>query len=80
MMYSLTLTTSGAEALARPVRGSGGFQTLLRCLQQARRNGNIILIDGELAERISRYVADYGNGGFQARLGRLGALRRVEAA
>ena len=80
MMYSLTLTESGAEALARPVRGSGGFQTLLRCLQHSRRNGNTILIDGELAERIGRYVADYGTGGFQARLVRLGTLRRFAAA
>lgn len=79
-MYSLTLTASGAEALARPVRGSGGFQTLLRSLQHSRRSGNTIFIDGELAERVGRYVADYGNGGFQARLLRLGALRRVEAA
>ena len=47
---------------------------------QIIQSGNTILIDGELAERIGRYVADYGNGGFQARLGRLGALSRVEAA
>jgi hypothetical protein len=80
VMYSLTLTQSGAEALARPVRGSGGFQTLLRSVQKARRSGNTILIDEELAERIRRYVVDYGSGGFQSRLARLGALHRVEAA
>jgi hypothetical protein len=80
MTYSLSLTPSGAEALGRPVRGSGGFQTLLRCLQRANRNGNTILIDGGLAERISRYAVRYGEGGFQARLRRLGTLSRVEAA
>lgn len=80
MMYSLTLTPSGAEALARPVRGQGGFQSLLRRLQEANRNGNTIFIHGEFAERISRYADRYGEGGFQARLRRLGSLRRIEAA
>ena len=80
MTCSLTLNPFGAEALARPIRGTGGFQSLLRSLQRARRSGNTILIDAELAERIGRYVADYGDGGFQARLRRLGELRWVEAA
>jgi len=80
MTYLLTLSTSGAEALARPVRGSGGFQTLLRNLQHSKRNGNTVFIDGRLAERIDRYAASYGAGGFQARLLRLGTLRRIEAA
>ena len=79
-MYVLNLTASGAEMLARPIRGSGGFQTLLRALRTCRRSGSTIFVDGSIAERITRYSSSYGEGGFQGRLRRLGTLRRVDAA
>lgn len=56
------------ERINRPVNGQGGFQDLLRLLQNGL-SGNTLIIDSEeVAERILRYADQYGEGGFENRL------------
>lgn len=64
----IVLDPDAILALTRPVVGSGGFQSLLRRLQQGlASDGTLTLGPGDVAT-ISRYVHDYGQGGFQGRL------------
>lgn len=53
--------------LRRPIRGRGGFQSLLRRLQ-ADLQGNTLSVSPATAARIERYATRYGAGGFQSRL------------
>jgi hypothetical protein len=73
------LTKKAARAIRRPVHGDGGFQGLLRVLQ-ANLKGETLTLTPALAERVRRYLDDYGNGGFQYRLGMIGAFRLRSAA
>ena len=58
--------------LDRPVRGEGGFQNLLRRIRAGYDPATGTLeISAPDAERVMRYSADYGGGGFQGRLGPL---------
>ena len=70
---SIDLTDDELAVITRPVRGKGGFQSLLKAL---RRNmeGSRLNITPSLAQRIVRYATRYGCGGFQDR------LRRIVAA
>lgn len=63
----LRLKPDDLDALMRPVRGRGGFQSLLRRIQRCVI-GNELTLPSELVERIRRYVKKYGRGGFQYRL------------
>lgn len=71
MIAHLTIRVElGPEAIAalqRPVKGEGGFQHLLRKLQ-SQIDGTELVLTAELVEKIARYVARYGSGGFQGRL------------
>ena len=74
---SIDLTDDELAVVTRPVRGSGGFQSLLKAL---RRNmeGSRLSITPSLAKRIARYATRYGRGGFQDRLRRIvSAAERV---
>ena len=62
-----SLPADAAEALARPVVGQGGFQSLLRQLQGSLDGGDLTLTPEVIAKMV-RYVQDYGQGGFQGRL------------
>ena len=62
-----TLPADAADALARPIVGQGGFQSLLRQLQGLLKDGELTLTP-ELIAKMVRYVQDYGQGGFQGRL------------
>jgi hypothetical protein len=64
---AVELTEGELEILNRPVRGSGGFQGLLRRLQRNVVERTLILEVQDI-ERILRYATDYGEGGFQSRL------------
>ena len=55
------------EALKKPVVGSGGFQSLLKTLNSRLRDDMLVLTLGDLS-KITRYVQEYGGGGFQGRL------------
>lgn len=62
----IQLSQSAVARLMRPVRGRGGFQQLLRRLQP-KVQGAVLAIDGDDAEKLSRYSHAYGRGGFQER-------------
>lgn len=72
-MIQVLLTQEEVELLMKPVRGKGGFQSLLRSLQREVR-GKVLMLKPLLAARVVRYRAKYGSGGFQ---GRLAFLRRA---
>jgi HKD family nuclease len=61
------LTGEQIEILNRPVTGSGGYQSLLRRLQD-NLNGNLLRLTKNDCERIVRSATKYGAGGFQTRL------------
>jgi hypothetical protein len=62
------LSQAAREALRRPIRGTGGFQTLLRRLQgQVNTEGLVLTLED--MEQLVRYGREYGVGGFQQRLG-----------
>ncbi len=71
-MYEVMLSSDDMAALARAVKGEGGFQDLLRLLQERRQNSTLRVSHHE-AERIVRYAGDYGPGGWEDRLRRIAA-------
>ncbi|HZY92103.1 MAG TPA: type II toxin-antitoxin system death-on-curing family toxin [Thermoplasmata archaeon] len=77
---TISLDSRGRRLLMRPVRGSGGWNSLLRTLQSKMRvNGRIDLSPDEI-QRIRGYAEHHGVGGFQARLAPvLEAIRRESA-
>lgn len=65
---AIKLTKDEAKTLRTQVVGSGGFQYLLRQLQEKLSTGNILYLTKDDEFRIYRYVLDYGDGGFQKRI------------
>ena len=63
----LHLTEEQVEFLERPVRGQGGYQSLLTRLQSQLR-GNCLTLTLTDCEKVVRYSSNYGQGGFQSRL------------
>lgn len=63
---SIALTHAETAALQKPIRGRGGFQSLLRRLQN-QLNGRHLDVSIADLERLRRYSAAYGGGGFQRR-------------
>ena len=63
---SIDLTPQGASTLRKPIRGRGGFQSLLRKLQH-QLDGRHLEVSSVDLERLRRYAAAYGGGGFQGR-------------
>jgi hypothetical protein len=68
-MAFYVLTRAEIADLNRPVRGSGGFESLMRRLQLQVRHatGEIRLTEKDL-EDIQRCAFDYEQGGFEDRL------------
>jgi hypothetical protein len=74
------LNDEALQGLNRAVKGSAGFQSLLRMLQN-QLAGNTLVLTPELVVKIARYVQNYGKGGFQGRLdGVLVALTQLARA
>lgn len=70
----IQLTEASLNRFKRPVRGQGGFQNLLRTIQAGINwTTGMLSISKADAERVIRYAARYGGGGFQGRLGPLAA-------
>lgn len=65
----IELTDDARTRLLRPVRGQGGFQSLLRELQSQVVGTNTLSLTPALVAKVARYVHQYGGGGFQGRLG-----------
>lgn len=61
------LTPDQIEFLQRPLRGQGGYQSLLTRLQN-NMNGDLLRLTRADCERVVRYGTRYGPGGFQTRL------------
>lgn len=77
---TIHIGAKGKALLMRPVRGEGGWNSLLRTLQdKIGRAGRLDLTPDEIL-RVRGYAEHHGVGGFQSRLAPvLEALRRVEA-
>ncbi len=71
----VTLLASEKQAVTDPVNGEGGFQNLLRGLQD-RLDGNTLILHPIEVERIHRYADEYGQGGFQDRFTLIAAAIR----
>jgi hypothetical protein len=63
------------EQLMRPVRGHGGWQSLVRRLQR-QVDGNVIELSEEDQKRILHYLLSYGTGGWQDRIAGIAGLSR----
>ena len=64
----IQLSDTEVERYLRPVRGRGGFQTLLRRLRtQIDRTAGVLEISADDLEKLIRYSFEYGQGGFQDR-------------
>jgi hypothetical protein len=63
---AITLTPTETTLLRKPIRGRGGFQSLLRKLQR-QLEGQQLAVSAADVERLTRYSAAYGGGGFQRR-------------
>ena len=50
--------------ITRPIKGKGGFQTLLRRIQK-QIQGNVLEASDADVEKLIRYSFEYGQGGFQ---------------
>ena len=61
------LTPDQVEYLSRPLRGQGGYQSLLARLQ-SNMNGTRLRLTLDDCEKVVRYASQYGQGGFQERL------------
>ena len=59
---SIDLTPTEATTLRKPIRGRGGFQTLLRKLQR-QLDGRQLDVSRDEMERLTWYSAAYGRGG-----------------
>jgi hypothetical protein len=63
----IQLTPGEIARYEQPVRGRGGFQTLLRRIsKQISPTGVLEVSEGDL-EKLLRYSFQYGQGGFQER-------------
>ena len=71
----IQLTESDLEQLMRPVRGRGGWQSLIRRLQR-KIEGDLIELTTDDQRRILHYLLSYGTGGWQDRIAGLAGLSR----
>ena len=68
-MYQIQLNSDVRNYIQRPVRGQGGFQTLLRRLQKrTNMSDGILTLSHEDVEVLQKYYSDFGQGGFQNRI------------
>lgn len=72
--YKVQITDEAKQAISRPVRGIGGFQSVLTRLQNKLR-GNTLTISADDVKRLRTYAKSYGDGGFQGRLCKLLGIR-----
>lgn len=76
--YSVNVAPSVAAKIRKSVEGDGGFQDLLRKLQeQLSTDGSVVTVTEEDIEKIIRYES-YKPGGFEERLGPLVEVLRQQ--
>ncbi len=67
MKLIIELSDEALELLNRPVRGSGGWQSLLIRIKE-KIVGNELILNVNDAAKIFKYTIEYGQGGFEDRL------------
>ena len=79
--HSIKLTPEEVELVRRPIKGHGGWQSLLGELQWRLKPDNTVSLPVYTIERVRRYALEYGGGGWEQRLldGILIALKRAGA-
>lgn len=65
------------ERMAAPPGGAGGYQTFVQEIR-SRMDGEILVVDDALVERIEHYAFDYGRGPWQLLLRDL--LEEIESS
>ena len=71
MKLTIKLGDEAMKNLMKPIRGEGGFQTLMRRLQKRLRESlksHEVWVTPEEIVRVHRYTTKTGQGGFQGRL------------
>jgi hypothetical protein len=63
----IQLTPVEVARYSKPVRGRGGFQTLLRRISKQISPSGVMTVSAADAEKIVRYSFQYGPGGFEDR-------------
>ena len=66
-MRMIQLSPREVAKYTRPVRGQGGFQTLLRRISRQINPSGVLTISDSDLEKLIRYSFQYGQGGFQER-------------
>ena len=61
---NIQLTDRQLAKISKPVKGRGGFQSLLRKIQK-QIQGDVLEASEADVERLIHYSFDYGQGGFQ---------------
>lgn len=74
----IQLTEDDLEQLMRPVRGQGGWQSLVRRLQR-QVSGNAVELSEQDQRRILHYLLSYGTGGWQDRIASIAGVPRSRA-
>lgn len=78
---TIILNDEEAALVRKDIKGKGGHQSLLKKLQDKLKKDNTLELTPTEIERVLRYGMNYGQGGFQGRLGAVaGALKRVSSA
>jgi hypothetical protein len=72
----IQLSDDDLEQLMRPVRGQGGWQSLVRRLQR-QVDGNVIEIGKHDQQSILHYLLSYGTGGWQGRIAGIAGMSRT---
>lgn len=70
MKIVIQLNEEQLEHLSKAITGSGGWQGLLRRLQQGIRGNELSIAVGDL-EAMLRYAKKYGDGGWEGRIRRV---------
>jgi hypothetical protein len=63
----IQLSPAEIARYSRPVRGRGGFQTLLRRIAKQISPSGVLTVSEADLEKLLRYSFQYGQGGFQDR-------------
>jgi hypothetical protein len=74
----IQLSDADLEQLMRPVRGQGGWQSLVRRLQR-QVNGNVVDLSEHDQQTILHYLLSYGTGGWQDRIAGLAGVSRANS-
>jgi hypothetical protein len=71
----IELSDADLEQLMRPIRGQGGWQSLVRRLQR-QVAGNVVELSEYDQQSILHYLLSYGTGGWQGRIAGIAGMSR----